>query len=97
MVLSLNAVSSSILGGQIISAVCEALKRSFLLWSPRLMLAMYSCELQTPTDMLGKVYAVLNRRRGKILSEDMKDGTSYFTINASMPVIESFGFADGEL
>lgn len=56
---------------------------------------MYSCELQTPTDILGKVYGVLNRRRGKILSEEMKDGTTFFTINAIMPVIDSFGFADG--
>ena len=59
------------------------------------MLAMYSCELQAPSDVLGKVYAVLNKRRGKILSEDMKEGTPLFTILAKMPVIESFGFADG--
>jgi ribosome assembly protein 1 len=59
------------------------------------MLAMYSCEIQSPTDMLGKVYAVVSRRRGRIVSEDMKEGTPFFTINAAMPVIESFGFADG--
>jgi ribosome assembly protein 1 len=86
--------SSSILGGQLISSVADSFRLAFLKWSPRLMLAMYSCELQTPTDILGKVYAVLNRRKAKILSEEMKDGTSFFTIYATMHVIDSFGFAD---
>lgn len=48
-----------------------------------------------PAEVLGKVYGVVNRRRGKIVSEEMKEGTSFFTIRALLPVIESFGFADG--
>lgn len=48
-------------------------------------------------DVLGKVYAVVARRRGRIVSEEMKEGTSFFSIRAMMPVIESFGFADGSL
>nr|KAJ3423316.1 Cytoplasmic GTPase/eEF2-like protein (ribosomal biogenesis) [Polyrhizophydium stewartii] len=82
------------LPGQIITTVREGARQAFLGWSPRLMLAMYSCDLQTPTDTLGKVYAVLNRRRGRILSEDMKEGTDFFQIMSVLPVIESFGFAD---
>lgn len=46
-------------------------------------------------DVLGKVYGVIARRRGKIISEEMKEGTSFFSIHAMLPVIESFGFADG--
>jgi ribosome assembly protein 1 len=46
-------------------------------------------------DVLGKVYAVVARRRGRIVSEEMKEGTSFFTIRAMLPVVESFGFADG--
>lgn len=46
--------------------------------------------------MLGKVYGVVARRRGRIVSEEMKEGTSFFTIRALLPVVESFGFADGE-
>jgi ribosome assembly protein 1 len=46
-------------------------------------------------DVLGKVYAVVARRRGKIVSEEMKEGTSFFSIRAMLPVVESFGFADG--
>lgn len=47
-------------------------------------------------DVLGKVYGVVARRRGRIVSEEMKEGTSFFTIRAMLPVVESFGFADGE-
>jgi ribosome assembly protein 1 len=45
--------------------------------------------------VLGKVYGVVARRRGRIVSEEMKEGTSFFTIHALLPVVESFGFADG--
>lgn len=42
------------------------------------------------------MYGVVARRRGRIVSEEMKEGTSFFTIRALLPVVESFGFADGE-
>jgi len=65
-------------------------------WSPRIKLAMYTCDIQASTDVLGKVYGVVARRRGRIVSEEMKEGTSFFTIRSMMPVVESFGFADGK-
>jgi ribosome assembly protein 1 len=37
---------------------------------------------------------VLTRRRGRVQSEAMKEGTPFFTIQALLPVAESFGFAD---
>jgi ribosome assembly protein 1 len=73
----------------------EACKQAFLEWSPRLMLAMYSCEIQATAEVLGKVYAVLARRRGRIVSEEMNDGMSHFTVTSQLPVVESFGFSDG--
>jgi ribosome assembly protein 1 len=45
--------------------------------------------------VLGKVYAVVARRRGRIVSEEMKEGSIFFTVQALLPVVESFGFADG--
>jgi ribosome assembly protein 1 len=60
------------------------------------MIASYHCDLQAPAEVLGKVYGVLSKRRGKILSEEMKEGTPFFNIKSTLPVIESFGFADGE-
>lgn len=46
-------------------------------------------------DVLGKVYGVISKRRGRIVAEEMKEGTSFFTVSALLPVVESFGFADG--
>ncbi|VDB85573.1 unnamed protein product [Peniophora sp. CBMAI 1063] len=85
--------SSQIAGG-VISGVRDACRNGLLDWSPRLMLAMYECDIQASTDVLGKVYAVVARRRGRIVAEEMKEGTALFTVRALLPVVESFGFAD---
>ncbi|KAK2767064.1 Cytoplasmic GTPase/eEF2-like protein (ribosomal biogenesis) [Arachnomyces sp. PD_36] len=82
------------LTGEAIKSVREAINQGFLDWSPRLLLAMYSCEIQASTEVLGRVYGVLTRRRGRILSETMKEGTPFFTILSLLPVAESFGFSD---
>ncbi|KAL7421772.1 Cytoplasmic GTPase/eEF2-like protein (ribosomal biogenesis) [Cryptotrichosporon argae] len=80
--------------GALISAVRDACRSAMLDWSPRIKLAMYKCDIQASTDVLGKVYGVVARRRGRIVSEEMKEGTAFFTIRAMLPVVESFGFAD---
>ncbi|TFK91934.1 translation elongation factor 2 [Polyporus arcularius HHB13444] len=82
------------LTGSFISAVRDACRNGLLDWSPRLMLAMYTCDIQASTDVLGKVYGVVAKRRGRIVSEEMKEGTEFFTVRAKLPVVESFGFAD---
>lgn len=30
------------------------------------------------------------------MAEEMKEGTTFFTVRALLPVVESFGFSDGE-
>ncbi|PQE33579.1 elongation factor 2 protein [Rutstroemia sp. NJR-2017a WRK4] len=82
------------LTGEVIKTVQQAIKQGFLDWSPRLLLAMYSCEIQASTEVLGRVYDVLTRRRGRILSESLKEGTPFFTILSLLPVASSFGFSD---
>ncbi|KAK3900378.1 ribosome assembly protein 1 [Staphylotrichum tortipilum] len=82
------------LTGEVIKTVQQSIHKAFLDWSPRLMLAMYSCEIQASTEVLGRVYDVLTRRRGRVQSEAMNEGTPFFTIQALLPVAESFGFAD---
>jgi ribosome assembly protein 1 len=86
---------SSAVVGALISSVRDSCRAGMLDWSPRIKLAMYTCDIQASTDVLGKVYGVVARRRGRIVSEEMKEGTSFFTIRSMMPVVESFGFADG--
>jgi len=49
---------------------------------------------QTTAEVLGKVYSVITRRRGRIVAEDLKEGTPFFTVRSLLPVAESFGFAD---
>ena len=100
--------------GALITSVREACRNGLLDWSPRLMLAMYTCDIQASSawlelsislhtdhrrvaaDVLGKVYGVVAKRRGRIVSEEMKEGTEFFTVRALLPVVESFGFADGK-
>lgn len=46
------------------------------------------------SEVLGKLYGVISKRNGKVLDDDMIEGTNLFQIRAELPVIESFGFAD---
>jgi len=82
------------LTGEIIRTVREAVHTAFLDWSPRILLAMYSCEIQASADVLGRVYSVITRRRGHIVSEFLLEPSPNFTILALLPVAESFGFSD---
>ncbi|EQL02189.1 Protein synthesis factor, GTP-binding protein [Ophiocordyceps sinensis CO18] len=82
------------LTGEVIKSLQSSVRAAFLDWSPRLMLAMYSVEIQASNEVLGRVYDVLTRRRGRVMAEMMKEGTPFFTIQALLPVAESFGFAD---
>ncbi|KAI8141466.1 P-loop containing nucleoside triphosphate hydrolase protein [Fennellomyces sp. T-0311] len=84
----------ALIQGKVISAMKEACKQGFLDWSPRLFLAMYQCDIQASAEVLGRVYGVISKRKGKIVSEDLKDGTPFWQIHALLPVIESFGFSD---
>lgn len=87
-------IESGRLTGELITSVREAIRSAFLDWSPRILVAMYSCTIQATPEVLGRVYSVLTRRRGSILSEALLEGTPYFTIEATLPVAESFGFSE---
>ncbi|KAL1987333.1 hypothetical protein VTN96DRAFT_4049 [Rasamsonia emersonii] len=89
-----DAIDLGRLTGEAIRLVRESISQGFLDWSPRILLAMYSCEIQASTEVLGRVYGVITRRRGRILSEMMKEGTPFFTILSLLPVAESFGFSE---
>ena len=82
--------------GQVISAVKEGCRKAFLGGQRRLIEAVFDCDVQTSSDMLGKAYGVLNKRRATIVDERLKEGTDIFVITAKLPVVESFGMV-GEL
>jgi ribosome assembly protein 1 len=83
-----------IFAGQVIATVKDACRTAVLKNKPRLVEAMYFCELNTPTEFLGPMYGVLSRRRARILKEEMQEGSPLFTVHAYVPVSESFGFTD---
>ncbi|XP_036171815.1 elongation factor-like GTPase 1 isoform X1 [Myotis myotis] len=82
------------LSGQMIATMKEACRYALQVKPQRLMAAMYTCDIMATSDVLGRVYAVLSKREGRVLQEEMKEGTDMFIIKAALPVAESFGFAD---
>ncbi|XP_022107029.1 elongation factor-like GTPase 1 [Acanthaster planci] len=82
------------MSGQIISTVKEGCRIAFQIQPQRLMAAMYKCDIQATADVLGRVYGVVSRRNGSILKEEMREGSPVFDITATLPVAESFGFAE---
>ncbi|XP_074650773.1 elongation factor-like GTPase 1 [Tubulanus polymorphus] len=82
------------LSGQIMSCIRYGCRKAFETQHQRLMAAMYKCSIQATADVLGKLYAVLGKRNGKVLHEDMKEGSNLFEIEAILPVVESFGFTE---
>lgn len=82
------------LTGEVIRTVRDSVRQGFLDWSPRILLAMYSCEIHASAEVLGRVYSVITRRRGHIVSESLQEPSTNFTILAMLPVAESFGFSD---
>jgi ribosome assembly protein 1 len=88
-----NSVTAGV-AGLAISPAKDAIRLSLLNANPRIMEAVLQVDVSVAGDALGKTYTVLAKRRGRVLSEDMKDGVNVFNVKAFLPVIESFGFAD---
>lgn len=78
--------------GQIIPTARRVAYSSFLLATPRLMEPIYQLEIQAPADCVSAIYNVLSRRRGHVTSSTPKPGTPLYTVNAFIPLIDSFGF-----
>ena len=48
---------------------------------------------QVKVEALGRLYASLGKRHGKVVDEEMVEGSSTFSVTAHLPVVESFQFA----
>ena len=79
--------------GQLISMVKESCIQAFLRKSPRIVEAMFKVHLECSAEGLGKMFSLLEQRRGRVLRDGMRAGTDIFEIDAVMPVMESFGFS----
>ena len=82
----------SIMAGQLIPDVRDALKVAMLKCPLRVVEPIFSCSVQCDQTKLGNLYAVLSKRRGDVTKEDVIEGTSMFVLSASLPVASSFGF-----
>ena len=55
---------------------------------------IYTLYVYDVADVVGKVYSVISKRKGKVISENMKEDSDYFIIQALIPAVESIGFSD---
>lgn len=82
------------ISGQVMVATKEACRYSlFRRGFGRICEAMLSLEVHCEQQMLGKVYAVLGKRRAKVQDEGLREGTSLFYISSFLPLADSFGLA----
>lgn len=82
------------MSGQIISTVKDGCRKAFQIQPQRLMSPMFSCDIQVTSEVLGRMYAVLAKRNGRIVHGDMREGSQTFEIKAFVPVIESLDFVN---
>lgn len=87
------SIGGHLMTGQLISDVLETLRLAMLSCPLRVVEPIFSCDLQCDQTQLGNLYAVLSKRRGEVIKEDIIDGTSLYLLTATLPVRESFGFA----
>ena len=88
----MQADSFGSMSGQVISIVKELCKKSFLNAQPRIAEGMYLCSLVANPENYGIVYNLVNKSRGKVISEECQDGTNYFLLELIIPLVTSFEF-----
>lgn len=65
---------------------------SFLLASPRLLEPIQLVDITCPLDCLPVARTILSTRRGHVVKEQEKAGTPLYTMQAYIPLLDSFGF-----
>ena len=85
--------SKSLSGGMVIGALKQGIRCALLSRPARLMEGHLKLTLHSSLSGLGSLYAVLSKRRGKVLEDSMVDGTDLLLITATLPQAESYGLA----
>lgn len=81
--------------GQATAAVRSAIRGAVTEAGARLVEAMYLAEVAVHgAEALSGVYAVLGRRRARVLRDEMREGSDTFVVHAYLPAEASFGLAD---
>lgn len=79
-------------GGQIIPTARRACYAALLMATPRLMEPIYEVEVQTTATGVAAVYTLLAKRRGHVVKDTPKPGSTLYTVQAYIPVIDANGF-----
>jgi ribosome assembly protein 1 len=80
-------------GGIVVAALRSGIRCALLTRPARLMEGHLKLTLHSSLAGLGPLYAVLSKRRGKVLEDTMVDGTDLIMITATLPQAESFRLA----
>ena len=88
----LSTIPQELSPGQLIPTARRAFYSAFLTATPRLMEPVLFTEVQCTGDCVNAVYTVIAKRRGTVFSEKAKAGSPLYTIEATIPAIDSFGF-----
>jgi translation elongation factor EF-G len=78
--------------GQLISTIKVACKRAFLNAEPRIVEGMFMCKLEATPTTVGIIYNLVNKARGRVIDENVIDGTQDLKISFLIPLNESFVF-----
>jgi len=87
------AAAKSLSSGMIVSALRSGIRCALLTRPIRLMEGYLKLTLNASLGVLGALYSVLSKRRGKVLDESMVEGTDLLLIIALIPQAEAFGLA----
>lgn len=79
-------------GGQMIPTSRRACYSAFLLATPRLMEPIFEVEVETPASHIAAIYTLLAKRRGHVVKDTPKPGSTLYTVKAFVPVIDANGF-----
>ena len=79
------------MGGNAVSEITKAIKLAVLTRPVRIIEAFVRCDFQSTLSKTGDVYSTISKRRGKVLVEDVVEGTDLITITAVVPMVETMG------
>jgi len=85
--------AKDITGGIVVAALRSGIRCALLTRPARLVEGHLRLTLHSSLAGLGSLHAVLSKRRGKVVTDTMVDGTDLIRITATIPQAESFGLA----
>ena len=86
-------VTKDLSGGMVVAALRSGGRCALLTRPARLVEGHLRLTLHSSMSGLGSLHAVLSKRRGKVVSDEMVDGTDLIQVTATIPQAESFGLA----